>query len=306
MQVETIYGGDYSAKIDVNHGANCISLRNEKYKAKILREPDHSSVSDNPFLYGMPILYPVNRIQDGKFVFEGRNYEFPVNEFQTNCHLHGELCKTPFEIKKKRNDYIVCSYCVNQPYMNYPHKFFLEISYRLNTFGLLIKTKIMNLSTKNMPNFLGFHTTFNIPFLSGSTLDEIRIFADISEEIERDAERHIPTGKILERDTVFESLMRGVWKPSEGLISRHYRAGQSGLIRIIDTKKKLSVVYENDKKLGWRLFFNGGANDFICLEPQTCMVNCQNAPFDRNYSGFDFIPPQKSKTYVSKIYIREE
>ena len=74
---------------------------------------------------------------------------------------------------------------------------------------------------------------------------------------------------------------------------------------IYDKGKNLSVVYENDEKYGFRLVYNGNADEYICLEPQTCMANCPNAPFDRKETGFDYIAPEKSKRYVSKIYITE-
>ena len=67
MNIYEITSGEYSAKINLSRGANCISLRNMRYHALILREPDYSSELDNPYLYGMPILFPVNRIDGGCF-----------------------------------------------------------------------------------------------------------------------------------------------------------------------------------------------------------------------------------------------
>lgn len=46
---------DYSAKINLSRGANCFSLRNRKYKANLLREPDYSKELDNPYLYGIDV-----------------------------------------------------------------------------------------------------------------------------------------------------------------------------------------------------------------------------------------------------------
>ena len=54
--------GSYEAVINLSRGANCISFTNSKYKAKILREPDYSEGLDNPYLYGIPLLFPQNRI----------------------------------------------------------------------------------------------------------------------------------------------------------------------------------------------------------------------------------------------------
>ena len=81
--LEHIRAGDYTATIDLSAGANCIRLRNEKYGAALLREPPENP--DNPYLYGMPVLFPVNRISGGRFRFQGREYVFPINEPATGC-----------------------------------------------------------------------------------------------------------------------------------------------------------------------------------------------------------------------------
>ena len=90
----TIENGDWSAVIDLAHGANCIELKNKRYGASLLREPPKNGELDNPYLYGMPLLFPVNRIENGTFEFEGRRYVFPINEPSTGCHLHGEFTPT--------------------------------------------------------------------------------------------------------------------------------------------------------------------------------------------------------------------
>jgi galactose mutarotase-like enzyme len=64
-----IRGGGYRAAIDPLRGANCISLSHES-GASLLREPPKDGILDNPYLYGMPILFPVNRISGGSFEFE--------------------------------------------------------------------------------------------------------------------------------------------------------------------------------------------------------------------------------------------
>lgn len=52
--------GNCTVLINPERCANCISFRNLKCKAIILREPNKSGVFDNSFIYGMPILYPAN------------------------------------------------------------------------------------------------------------------------------------------------------------------------------------------------------------------------------------------------------
>ena len=297
-----LQAGDYTALINAERGANCISLRNSKYNAVILREPNKSGVLDNPYLYGMPILYPVNRISGGSFEFEGRIYRFPINEPQTNCHLHGMMHEMEFEISEIGDSFVKCVF--ERQYLDFPHRFRVEMKYSLSENGMLHKTKITNLSSENMPNFLGFHTTFNIPFLKGALAENVRLYAEIGNEIERDR-NYLPTGKLLLYDDVAEKINIGEFMPLEKVISRHCKSKKGGQIELTDIKQGIKLVYENDEKFGWRLFYNGSADDYICLEPMTCMANCQNSPFDREYAGFDSIAPYSSKEYVSRIFLEK-
>ncbi len=305
-KIVEIKKGDYTAKINLSRGANCISLRNSRYGAKILREPDYSTELDNPYLYGMPILYPVNRISGGKFDFEGREYTFPVNEPATNCHIHGELHKTEFELVEAGEDFAVCEYRSAGGYLEFPHEFKIRMEYRLGDDGFYQKTCIENLSDKNMPNFLGYHTTFNIPFAEGSHSDDITVLCQVGDEVERNMSVYLPTGNILPADDITDKLNRGSFNPFEKVLSRHYKIREENRIEISDNGKKIKVVYENDEKFNFRLIYNGNADEYICLEPMNCMANCQNSPFDRDYAGFDYIKPGESKTYISKISVVEE
>lgn len=307
QQIVRLQSGDYQAEINITRGANCISLRNKKYNAKLLREPDYSKELDNPYLYGMPILFPVNRILGGRFEFEGREYVFPINEPLTGCHLHGELHKTAFDLVEKSERRVVCSYKadVNTPYLFFPHEFEIRIIYELHGHGLQHTTEVFNYSDYNMPILLGFHTTFYAAFTEESRMEDINVLVDISDEYERNMKNYLPTGVKSEFDETSRALRYGIFNPCAKATSRHYRADEDGRMIIYDKGRNLSVVYENDEKYGFRLIYNGNADEYICLEPQTCMANCPNTPFDRTETGFDYIAPGESKRYVSKIYITE-
>ncbi len=298
--IETIQYGDYTAKINLSRGANCISLRKGEYQ--ILREPDYSTELDNPYLYGMPILFPVNRISGGSFNFEGRTYKFPINEPETGCHLHGTLHQTKFCTALKTDSKIICTYVADNsnPYWQFGHDFKIDIEYEVDNQGFHQTVSIKNLSDKNMPVMIGFHTTFNTLFANGKKEDTY-VFADISEEYERNMNNYLPTGKIPEFDDFSVSLASGTFRPFGNPISRHYKAVYGGKMIIFDRHNNLSLVYENDEKYGFRLIFNRG--DFICLEPQNCIANCPNSPFERGAAGFDYIMPQEAKKYYSKINI---
>lgn len=300
-----IFCGDWQAEIDTCRGANCISLKNLRYGVSLLREPPANEEPDNPYLYGMPILFPVNRIEGGVFFFEGRRYAFPVNEPATGCHLHGELHKTPFDVISCDEGFISCRYRADdREYLGFPHSFEVLQEYELREDGLYHSVTVTNLSESNMPVFLGFHTTFNTLLAKDSKAENMRVLVDISEEYERNMEiNYLPTGRRLPFDAVSCSLSRGTYKPFDERMSRHYRG--NGRMSITDIGNGLSAVYEADEKFGFRLIYNGGSEGYICLEPQTCLANCQNSPFPREEVGFDFLGVGEGKTYRSKIFVEE-
>ena len=300
--------GEYTAEINPWRGGNCVRLYHSRWDAEILRVPDYTKPLDNPYLYGMPILYPNNRISGGTFVFEDRQYAFPINEPKTNCHIHGFLHETPFAVTKRTENFVECEYKATKekPYCTFPHEFHVVLRYTLTENGLIMEAEICNDSNENMPNFLGFHTTFNVPFVQGGNASDVRVLAEVQDEIERNMQVYLPTGKILPDDDVTKKLCQGQFMPFEKVISRQYLKKGRGRVALTDKKRGVSIVYEMDEKFGFRLLYNGNADEYICIEPQTCMANCPNAPFDREYAGFDFLPPKSKKTYVMKLYIQGE
>ena len=302
MRLITVKSGDYSAVINLDRGANCVSLRHSGYGARLLREPDYEAGElDNPYLYGMPILFPVNRISGGEYEFEGRSYRFPINEPATGCHLHGELHKTPFELIGQSEDRIVCRYR-SANYLSFPHDFEIRMEYSLSESGLTHTVEVTNHSGENMPCMIGFHTTFNSAF-AGSK--DVKVQVAIEREYERNMKNYLPTGRTPEPDGVTRELSSGEFCPFGQAVSRHYRAKRGGLMTLTDEARGLQAVYENDEKYGFRLIYNGAGDEYICLEPQNCAANAPNAPFGREEGGFDFIAPHSTKKYTSKIYIKE-
>ena len=49
--------------------------------------------------YGLPILFPPNRIDGGHFTFAGKEYQFKINEPATGNSLHGFLQNEPWDIE---------------------------------------------------------------------------------------------------------------------------------------------------------------------------------------------------------------
>lgn len=298
MDIRRISSHGYVAKINITRGANCIRLTHTSSGAKILREPKYDGSPYNPFLYGMPILFPQNRISGGQFEFEGRKYVFPINEERTGCHLHGSLHEMPFTVTSESDNSLCAVYEAEcGEYLGFAHKFRIEITYTLTDDGLIHKTVVKNLSDESMPCLLGFHTTFN----SSPFGDKSKVLVDIYREYERNMKNYLPTGVCPEPDEVTKALADGTFDPVSKPISRHYKAG--GDMRLHLISDEYTVIYENSKNMPFRLIYNGDADGYICLEPQTSLANSPNSPFDRTEAGFLAIKPHSEEIFESKIKV---
>ncbi len=295
MNIIELKSGESTAKINLSKGANCVSLHMNGLN--ILRETN-SDEPDNPFLYGMPPLFPVNRISGGKFVFEGRNYDFGINEESTSCQLHGELHRQCFTLAKSRNDYALCIFKSEGEYMKFPHSFTLETEYELKKGSLHIRVGIENRSDKNMPFLFGFHTTFNLKLSDTSDIESVRVGVLVGKCVERDKD-YLPTGKKYADDKITGDLLKGRFIPAKVPVSRHYEVLDDGKMFIYDLDMKKGIIYENDTAYTHRLIYNGSADEYICLEPQNCIVNAPNIS-----GGYvPFVPPGEKKNLFSSITV---
>lgn len=67
-------------------------IRLQKGELDLLHAPDNEdALALKPTHYGLPVLFPPNRIDAGHFAAAGREYQFPLNEPQRGNSLHGFL-----------------------------------------------------------------------------------------------------------------------------------------------------------------------------------------------------------------------
>ena len=82
--------GDYTALLIPEMGANLVRLANTRLGAEILRTPGPGEIEtfrSRPQVFGLPILFPPNRIADGRYVVRGPHV--PVS------HHHREGTELP-------------------------------------------------------------------------------------------------------------------------------------------------------------------------------------------------------------------
>jgi aldose 1-epimerase len=117
--------------------------------------------SELPRHFAGTVLLPFpNRLGDGKYSFEGKDYQAAINEVDRNNQLHSFSQFYDFDLVESGDDFVTLG--LRLPAQKaYPFETYTEITYRLNEDGLIIDSETQNLSDKNAPFALGWHPWFD-------------------------------------------------------------------------------------------------------------------------------------------------
>jgi len=313
----------YTASICPSMGANCSQL--ERGGASFLRTPPSFEVfRENPNVYGLPLLFPPNRVRGGKYRFQGREYRLPVNEIERGNHIHGFLSSAEFSLLGAETGCAVagggdgsgtaasdsCSAAFayeatrEAPYSSFPHEFRVVLSYSLDGRGLTQRLEVENRSDSDMPIGLGFHAAFNCPFLPRTSPDEYRLQLPVSEELLLDGSTFIPTGGVVYTNPLIAALCGEGVRPQGSAISSHFRGerGRPGRAVLSHIPSGRAIAYETDLLFAfWMVWNQGGDKGFICPEPQTWMVDAPNSALPPDESGFRALRPGESIVLKSTL-----
>ena len=300
----------YAASICPSMGANCFQL--ERGGASFLRTPPSFEIfRENPNVYGLPLLFPPNRVRGGKYRFQGREYRLPINETGRGNHIHGFLSSTEFSLLDAETG--VCSAAFayeatrEAPYSSFPHEFRVVLSYSLSGRGLTQRLDVENRSDSDMPIGLGFHAAFNCPFLPRTSPDEYRLQLPVSQELLLDGSTFIPTGEVVDASPLISALCGEGARPQGGAISSHFRGDRSrpGRAVLSHVPSGRAIAYEADPLFAfWTVWNQGGDKGFVCPEPQTWMIDAPNSALPPEESGFRALRPGESivlKSTLSEI-----
>ncbi len=310
----TLSAGKYSAMVLPEMGGNVVSFKDEEKQYSFLRTPpDVAAVTRRPVLYGMPVLFPPNRYEDGTFTINNRTYQFPINEEATHNHIHGFLKDIPWDVTAagttSETAYVEVSERIDADsdiFRYFPHEFTIRIRYTLTSEGLQHDVRVENNGREAIPLMLGFHTTLNVPFAVGSAPEDYTIAVTVGERWEL-SDRMLPTGRYQSLTTDEEHLRDTGVYPFYTALDNHYTAmPQDGKNYAALTDRRLGVrlIYEADGHYRqWMVFNNFGRGEFVCPEPQTSMVNAPNVDLPSNTTGLVMLEPTAVWQATSRLYV---
>lgn len=321
LQAVEFSKGDYTALLIPSVGANLVRLANTRLGVEILRTPTADEIEtfkSRPQIFGLPLLFPPNRIADGRYTFEGRIYQYPITIEKEHNYHHGIIKSEPFVVSKARETedevLVECRYYSNAGndaiFHDFPHEFKCKIIYKLSAKGLKQEVTFTNRSERRMPVGVGFHTPLCIPFAGGTPNDYVMRVA-VGEQVELN-ERNLPTGRKLPLTEQFTQLR------DEGLQVTNTAPIEAGFtLREIDVdgrpyrgalveNKRTGVraFYEvDDKTTYWTIWNNGGQVPYCCPEPQSWVTNAPNTA-EPETAGFRSIAPGETFSMKFKLYAK--
>ena len=171
--------GTSIAVIALRSGAICQLLVND---FEII--PKFALEDSSKFVFGSLLAPWPNRLEDGSYSHQGKNFAFGDLDKDDNKN-HGLLLERDLEVREHSESSLRLGYKFGSD-ASYPFEIDLEVCYHLESTGLVVTAVATNLGA-DAPFAIGFHPYF----LTG---DEFELSAEFSKEILAN-ERLLPTGE---------------------------------------------------------------------------------------------------------------
>jgi aldose 1-epimerase len=255
--------------------------------------------------YGVPILFPPNRIHRAQYTFKGRTYQFPTKG-DTPHYMHGELSYRPWFVAEsgadeERGAYLVTRFRYQDHldmFEHFPHNLVFEMTYRLQEGKLICSGSIHNEGNDEAPLALGFHPYFSVtPKLSTRIVIPAVAEWPISEEGFVDG---LPQASVaceqLRSGCSFEDV------PSEGYMLLEMPRGQSNRCELQDHEQGKKIVMESSEQFPFMVLFKPAWADAISLEPYTYITDGFNSSLDAEMTGVRGIQAGEVFTYEWSVW----
>jgi aldose 1-epimerase len=245
--------------------------------------------TDNrPTRSGFPILFPFpNRIRDGRFTWDGKQYQLPLGDSTGKNAIHGFAFRHAWRVVDQgadaANAWITGEFHGSadapETLPLWPADYRVRLTYRLFEKVLRIEIDVDNPDTKPLPFGIGFHPYFALaPFggmqaIVGAGAPKLWELSD-----------NLPTGKLLDVDAKrdlrggqacahlqLDDVMTGLYPFS---YDQDDHLGMMGVIQNPSGERMLTLWASDDfREL---VLFTPPHREAICLEPYTCATDAIN------------------------------
>jgi aldose 1-epimerase len=255
--------------------------------------------------YGVPILFPPNRIHRAQYTYKGRTYQFPPKA-GTPHYSHGELSRKPWIVaeagaEEEKGAYLITRFRYqDHPDMfeHFPHNLVFEITYRLHEGKLICSGSILNEGKDEAPLALGFHPYFPVaPKLSTRVVIPAVAEWPISDDGFVNGLPQVTMAcEQLRSGCSFEDV------PSEGYMLLEMPRGQSNRCELQDHERGMKIVMECSEQFPFMVLFKPTWADAISLEPYTYITDGFNSSLATEITGVRGIQAGEVFTYEWSVW----
>jgi aldose 1-epimerase len=250
--------------IDLSSGAAITHLTLfSNGKQRVVISPQSGYHYESSFLFPFP-----NRLKNGAFNFEGRAYQFPLNDFGRPNAIHGFIHDKKFELEEQAQKSLTLRYSYSGDIDGYPFPFDLRVKYQLEPAELKIQVSVTNSGNSVLPYGFGWHPYFNIK----EGVDQTKLQLKDVELIEVNTNM-VPTGKkVAYKNLEGLSLLKNV---SLDTCFQFSNTQPSSMTRLFFADNSLLEIWQ-DKNLPFVQVFTPPDRETIAIEPMSCNINALN------------------------------
>jgi aldose 1-epimerase len=216
-----------------------------------------------------------NRLQDGRYEFEGRHYQLPLTEPERSNAIHGLVRWSVWSVGEHESERVVMRHRLH-PQPGYPFILDLSIEYMLSANGLSVQTTATNVGPDRCPYGCGAH-----PYLSvgTETVDATVLRAPGRTVLQADG-RGIPTGATPVADTEYDfGEPRAVADTKLDHGFTDLERGEDGLamVELTNPASGVALAVWVDESFPYLMLFTGDLPEVerraLAVEPMTCAPN---------------------------------
>ncbi len=312
--------GRARAEIWPAFGFNCYqwqAVRNGRQLDLLYADPQLFNNS-SPTRSGIPILFPFpNRIRDGRFTWDGKAYQLPLNDSTKKNAIHGFACRRPWRVVDQganaQGAWVTGEFRGSRDAAEtlpfWPADYQIHITYHLNNERLRLEARVDNPDRKALPFGLGYHPYFRLPLVSGSDAAQCfvevkaRSFWELSESLPTGMRRPVDAGRDLNSlrrcseltlDDILVDLEGSAAAEAPGLIQR-------GRLRQMPEQVEMRLLCS--PAFREMVMFTPANRQALCLEPYTCTTDALNLQQGGVDAGWLTLAPGASWSAVVDMVI---
>ncbi|MDD9268978.1 aldose 1-epimerase [Paenibacillus sp. GCM10023248] len=278
-------------------------------KPVITPPPDMTAFIGNSGIrtwYGIPILFPPNRVKGGRFSFEGTEYVLPINE-PPHYHLHGDLSRKPWIVDgygaaEENGAYVTCSFHFKDHpdiLAYYGHELSFTVTYTLDKGRLDMHIAAVNHGSKRAPFAFGLHPYLAVPASSGPCTLVVPA-----------AEQWPITPLSFVTGEPSATELCGQWRRGVALAD-YPEAGcfmftlseEDRICRLEMKEAGYRIAYEPDRSFPVVLLFKPGWADAFSIEPYTCVTDAFNLHYPDELTGARGLSPGEEVQMSTGLWV---